>query len=100
MCILPVYLEGTGFFVFPPFDLYISFTYQKKKKVEGYGLKFIHSNWNSNSSSNIYYDLEMIFGVLSKVIFGHSIYRFKAQEVRNPTIQTVCKLELQQGRYG
>ena len=49
-----------------------------RKKVEGYGLKFIHSNWNSNSSSNIYYDFEMIFGVLSKVIFGHAIYRFEA----------------------
>ena len=34
-----------------------------RKKVEGYGLKFIHSNWNSNSSNNIYYDLEMIFEI-------------------------------------
>ena len=31
-----------------------------RKKVEGYGLKFIHSNWNSNSSNNIYYDFEVI----------------------------------------
>ena len=32
-----------------------------RKKVEGYGLKFIHSNWNSNSSNNIYYEFEVIF---------------------------------------
>ena len=48
-----------------------------RKKVEGYGLKFIHSNWNSNSSSKIYYDFEMIFGILYEVIFGHAIYHLK-----------------------
>ena len=32
-----------------------------RKKVEGYGLKFIHSNWNSNSSNNIYNDFEVVF---------------------------------------
>ena len=34
-----------------------------RKKIKEYGLKFIHSNWNLNSSYNIYYDFEMIFGV-------------------------------------
>ena len=57
-----------------------------RKKVEGYGLEFIHSNWNSNSSNNIYYDFEVIFGVFHKIIFGYAIYRFEAQEVKNPTI--------------
>ena len=32
-----------------------------RNKVEGYGLKFIHSNWNSNSSNNIYNDFEVVF---------------------------------------
>ena len=50
------------------------------KKVEGYNLKFIHSNWNSKFGSNIYYDFEMIFGVLLNAIFGHAIYHFKAKE--------------------
>ena len=34
-----------------------------RKKIKEYGLKFIHSNWNLNSSCNIYYDFEMMFGV-------------------------------------
>ena len=55
-----------------------------RNKVEGYSLKFIHSNWNSNSSSNIYFDFEVIFGVLLEVIFGHAIYHF---EVRKSRIQ-------------
>ena len=62
-----------------------------RKKDEGYGLKFIHSNQNSNSSNNIYYDFEVIFRVLFEVIFGHAIYRFEAQEVKNPIIQIVGK---------
>ena len=40
-----------------------------RKKVEEYGLKFIHSNWNSNSSSNIYYEFEVIFGLFLEIIF-------------------------------
>ena len=57
-----------------------------RKKIKEYGLKFIHSNWNLNSSYNIYYDFEMIFGVLSKVIFGHVTYCFEDQEAKNPTL--------------
>ena len=60
-----------------------------RKKVEGYGLKFMHSNWNSNSSNNICYEFEVIFWVLIEVIFGYTIYHFKSWEVRNPTFQTV-----------
>ena len=71
-----------------------------RKKVEGYGLKFMHSNWNSNSSNNICYEFEVIFWVLIEVIFRYTIYHFKAQEVRNTALQTVYKSELKQGRYG
>ena len=34
------------------------------------------------------------FGALPKVHFLHAIYHFKAQEVKNPTLQTVYDLEL------
>ena len=34
------------------------------------------------------------FGALSEVHFLHSIYHFKAQEVKNPTLQTLYDLEL------
>ena len=34
------------------------------------------------------------FGALSEVHFLHSIYHFKAQKVKNPTIQTMYDLEL------
>ncbi|RVW60602.1 hypothetical protein CK203_055488 [Vitis vinifera] len=34
------------------------------------------------------------FGALPEVHFLHSIYHFKAQEVKNPTLQTVYNLEL------
>ena len=34
------------------------------------------------------------FGVLSEVHFLHSIYHFKAQKFKNPTVQTMYDLEL------
>ena len=34
------------------------------------------------------------FGALPEVHFLHSIYHFKAQKVKNPTIQTMYDLEL------
>ena len=34
------------------------------------------------------------FGALLEVHFLHSIYHFKAQKVKNPTIQTMYDLEL------
>ena len=40
------------------------------------------------------------FGALSEVYFLHTIYHFKALEVKNPTLQTVHDLELIWGRYG
>ena len=46
------------------------------------------------SDDIIYSDFEDKFGALSRVHYIHTIYRFKAQEVRSPTLQTVCKLEL------
>nr|CAN82777.1 hypothetical protein VITISV_006374 [Vitis vinifera] len=40
------------------------------------------------------------FGALPEVHFLHAIYHFKAQEGKNPTLQTVYDLELKGGRYG
>ena len=40
------------------------------------------------------------FVALPEVHFLHSIYHFKAQKVKNPTIQTMYNLELKWGRYG
>ncbi len=40
------------------------------------------------------------FGALPEVHFLHAIYRFEAQEVKNPTLQTVHDLELKRGSYG
>ena len=54
-----------------------------EKKVKGYDLKFKHSNWNTKSGSNMYYEFKVKFGVLLEVIFGRSIYHFEAQEVKN-----------------
>ena len=34
------------------------------------------------------------FGALLEVHFLHAIYHFKAQEVKNPTLQTMYDLEL------
>ena len=39
------------------------------------------------------------FGALTKVYFLYAIYHFKAQEVKNPTLQTVYDLELKWGRH-
>ena len=46
------------------------------------------------SNGNIYFDFEDKFGALLGVHFIHTIYRFEYLEVRSPTLQTVCKLEL------
>ena len=40
------------------------------------------------------------FGALSEVHFLHAIYHFKAQEVKNSTLQIVYELELKWRRYG
>ena len=42
----------------------------------------------------MYSDFEDKLGVLSKVHFRHTIYRFKAWEVKSLMLQIVCKLEL------
>ncbi|RVW88675.1 hypothetical protein CK203_043818 [Vitis vinifera] len=39
------------------------------------------------------------FGALPEVHFLHSIYHFKAQEVKNPMLQTVCDSELKRRSY-
>ena len=46
------------------------------------------------SDGIIYSDFENKFRALYGVHCIHTIYRFEAWEVRNPTLQTVCKLEL------
>ena len=46
------------------------------------------------SDDIIYSDFEGKFRVLPEVHCIHTIYRFEAQEVRSPTLQTVCKSEL------
>ena len=40
------------------------------------------------------------FGALPEVHFLHSIYHFKAQEVKNPMLQTVRDSELKRRSYG
>ena len=40
------------------------------------------------------------FGALPRVHCLLTIYHFEAQEVRSPTLQTVCNLELKQRSYG
>ena len=44
--------------------------------------------------------LQEKFGALYGVQFLHAIYHFEAREVRSPTLQTVCNLELKRGSYG
>ena len=46
------------------------------------------------SNGIIYSDFEDKFGALSGVHCIHTIYRFEAREVKSPTVQTMCKLEL------
>ena len=40
------------------------------------------------------------FGALSGVHYLHSIYHFESQEVRSPTLQTVCNFEMKRRSYG
>ena len=46
------------------------------------------------SDGIIYFDFEDKFGALSGVHYIRTIYCFEAEEVRSPTLQTVCKSEL------
>ena len=51
--------------------------------------------WNSKSSDNMYFDFEAKFRAFFEVHFKQAIlYHFKALKVRNPTLQTMCKLKL------
>ena len=47
----------------------------------------------------MYCDFEVKFGMLLEVHFRLAIYHFKALEVRNPTLQMVCKLKLKRRNY-
>ena len=55
--------------------------------------------WNSKSSGNMNSNFEEKFLALSKVHFINSIHWFEAREVRSPTLQMVCKLELKWRSY-
>ena len=59
-------------------------------KKDSVALKFRTQNLVATYTLNF----EDKFEVLSKVHFRYTIYSFKAQEVRSPTLRIVCKLEL------
>ena len=46
------------------------------------------------SDGIIYSDFEDKFGAFSGVHYIHTIYCFEDQEVKSPTLQTVCKSDL------
>ena len=56
------------------------------------------TEWRKKRTAAVVFFLT--FGALPEVYFLHSIYYFKYQEVKNPTLQTVYDLELKWGRYG
>ena len=49
---------------------------------------------------NIYSNFKDKFGEIIGVHFIHTIYHFEDREVRSPTLQMVCKLELKWRSYG
>ena len=57
--------------------------------------KSSHAMWNSKGQQ-----LQDKFRALSGVHYIHTIYFFEAQEVKSPTLQTVCKSELKWRSYG
>ena len=59
-------------------------------KQDSAAWKFI----TQKSDGNIYSNFEDEFGALPRVHFIHIIYCFEAWEVRNPTLQTMCKSKL------
>ena len=69
---------------------YTKASQQKEKSKEKQGGK-------QRTAASVFFGT---FGVLPEVHFLHAIYHFKAQEVKNPTLQTVYDLELKRGRYG
>ena len=55
--------------------------------------------WNTKFGHNTYSDFEEKFGAFFEVHFRQTIYHFEALEVKNLTLQIVCKSELKQKRY-
>ena len=55
--------------------------------------------WNSKSSGNMSSDFEVKFGAFFEVYFRLATYFFKALEVKNLTLQTMCKLKLKRKSY-
>ena len=76
---------------------------KKARKHGKWGLKQDSSSCtkikNSKSGGNMYSEFEEKFGVFSEFYFVHTIYHFESWEVRSPTLQTVCKLELKWRSY-
>ena len=76
----------------------------------GQSLEFNCQEWiriaRRKSKENLSWSLFLMtvvaatFGALSEVQMMQAIYHFKAQETKNPTLQTVYDLELKWGRYG
>ena len=76
---------------------------KKARKHEKWGIKQDSTSWKfrtQKSDGIIYSDFQEKFGALSRVHYIHTIYRFEAWEVRSPTLQTVCELELKWRSYG
>ena len=75
----------------------------------GQSLEFICQEWiriaRRKSKENLPWSLFLMtvlaatFGALSEVQMMHAIYHFKAQEVNNPMLQTVCNSELKQRSF-
>ena len=73
----------------------------------GQSLEFNCQEWiriaRRKSKENLSWSLFLMtvvaatFGALSEVQMMHAIYHFKAQEVNNPMLQTVCNSELKRG---
>ena len=70
----------------------------------GQSLEVIFQEWiriaRRKSKENLLWSIFLMtvvaatFGALSEVQMMHAIYHFKAQEVNNPMLQTVCNSEL------
>ncbi|RVW73536.1 hypothetical protein CK203_062084 [Vitis vinifera] len=64
---------------------------QVKQRREAKRSKVKQSEKNQRTAAAVFFHT---FGALSEVHFLHTIYHFKALEVKNPTLQTVHDLEL------
>ena len=87
----------------------LGISFQANKKIQGRGSeKEIHheaiSHGDAKSSHAMRNSKGQQLQGKFRALFGvhclHTIYHFESWEVRSPTLQTVCNLELKQGSYG